>query len=337
VDNQPAPSPTDESFSPFAVSVLRAADRRMRSADRGDMMTRYAACRAATCALTRVDTFYVGHYIGPTTLSIPYCVDDKHFLSADVQQFGPNGLSQYIRSTGRIYRYAQDDGRRARMGWNTTRSPALDVLVVPLRHPETEEILGMIGVESTVADTYDDEIVRAVQWLGRALVWEMTQDRSFVDDLGLYELYPELDSTRPRDETEMLRTLTNELERLRLALRAIELPDSPELADAARLIDEAKAAGERLHMRLADTLSTSPADNPTLKDNTAGLTTRELEIATLIAVEGLTNRELAGRLFISEKTVKVHVGNVLRKLGIAQRSAIPYVIGVSRPSASKEL
>lgn len=328
-----ADKPAD-SFTPFAVSVLRAADRRLRSSDRGDMMTRYAACRAAMCALTRVDTFYVGHYIGPTTLSIPYCVDNTGFLSADVQQFGPNGLSEYIRATGRLYRYAQDDGRRARMGWKTTDSPILDVLVVPLRDPDTGEILGMMCVESTVANTYDDEIERALQWLGRALVWEITQDRSFADDLGLYELYPELDSTQPRDETDLLRTLTNELERLRLALHAIALPNDPQLAEATRLLEDAKESGERLHLRLADALATARSDDPEPKDNTAGLTTRELEIATLIAVDGLTNRQLASRLFISEKTVKVHVGNVLRKLGISQRSAIPYVIGANHPSVT---
>lgn len=325
-----------ESFSPFAVSVLRAADRRLRSSDRGDMMTRYAACRAAMCALTRVDTFYVGHYIGPTTLSIPYCVDDKGFLSADVQQFGPNGLSTYIRSTGQIYRYRQDGGRRARMGWDANATPALDVLVVPLRQPDTGEIVGMMCVESGEADTYDDETVRAMQWLGRALVWEMAQDRSFADDLGLYELYPELDSTRPRDETELLRTLTGELERLRLALHAVTVPNDPQHAESKRLLDEARESGERLHLRLADALATAYAEDPTPKDNTAGLTTREMEIAMLIAVDGLSNRQLASRLFISEKTVKVHVGNVLRKLGIAQRSAIAYVIGGTHPAGTPD-
>ncbi len=315
-----------DSFSPFAVSVLRAADRRLRFCDRGDMMTRYAACRAAMCALTQVDTFYIGHYIGPTTLSIPYCVDNKQFLSADVQQFGPNGLSEYIRSTGQPYRYKQDDGRRARMGWSSGR-PILDVLVVPLRHPESGEIIGMMCVENSAPDTFDSETARAMEWLGRALVWEMTQDRSFADDLGLYELYPELDSTQPRDEAEMLRTLTAELERMRLALHAIELPDTAELDEQRRALDEARASGERLHLRLADAMQTVRIEQTTPKDITAGLTTRELEIAMLIAVDGLSNRQLATRLFISEKTVKVHVGNVLRKLGISQRSAIPYVLG----------
>lgn len=321
-----------DDFSPFAVSVLRAADRRLRACDRGDMMTRYAACRAALCALTQVDTFYVGHYIGPTTLSIPYCVDDKQFLSADVQQFGPNGLSEYIRSTGRPYRYQQDHGRRARMGWNSGR-PILDVLVVPLRHPESGEIIGMMCIESSTANTFDDETARAMDWLGRALVWEMTQDRSFADDLGLYELYPELDSTQPRNETEMLRALTAELERMRLALNAVELPDDAGLTDQRRALDEARASGERLHLRLVDALQTVRIEQTTPQDITAGLTSRELEIAMLIAVEGLSNRQLASRLFISEKTVKVHVGNVLRKLGVSQRSAIPYIIGSIHPAA----
>lgn len=325
-----------DGFTPFSISVLRSADRRLRACDRGDMMTRYAACRSAMCALTRVDTFYVGHYIGPTTLSIPYCIDSTQFMSADVQQFGPNGLSAYIRSTGEPYRYSQDGGRRARMGWDVGDEPAQDVLVVPLRSPDDDEVIGMMALESVAPDTYDDEVLRALGWLGRALVWEMTQDRSFADDLGLYELYPELDSTRPRNDAELLRIVTRELERMRLALHAIELPDDAGLADQRRLLSDARSTGERIHLRLADALSAPAQEEPAPPDSTAGLTTRELEIATLIAVDGLTNRQLASRLFISEKTVKVHVGNVLRKLGISQRSAIPYVIGEIRPALPPE-
>ena len=55
------------------------------------------------------------------------------------------------------------------------------------------------------------------------------------------------------------------------------------------------------------------------KDNPAGLTARELEVLTLLA-EGLTNAQLAGRLFLSEKTVDHHVSSVLRKLGEPTRS-----------------
>lgn len=51
------------------------------------------------------------------------------------------------------------------------------------------------------------------------------------------------------------------------------------------------------------------------------LTSRESEVAALIA-EGLTNGQLAERLFISPKTASVHVSNILAKLGLSTRAEI---------------
>ena len=50
-----------------------------------------------------------------------------------------------------------------------------------------------------------------------------------------------------------------------------------------------------------------------------GLTPRELEVLQLIA-EGLSTREIADRLFVSENTVKTHAGRVLEKLGANRRT-----------------
>jgi DNA-binding NarL/FixJ family response regulator len=44
-------------------------------------------------------------------------------------------------------------------------------------------------------------------------------------------------------------------------------------------------------------------------------------VATLIA-DGLTNAELARRLYISPRTAAVHVSNILRKLGVASRTDV---------------
>jgi DNA-binding CsgD family transcriptional regulator len=52
--------------------------------------------------------------------------------------------------------------------------------------------------------------------------------------------------------------------------------------------------------------------------DTFGLSPREKEVLLLIA-QGRTNREIGTRLFISEKTVGVHVGNILAKLGVSGR------------------
>ncbi|MEU0566888.1 AAA family ATPase [Nonomuraea sp. NPDC005983] len=50
-----------------------------------------------------------------------------------------------------------------------------------------------------------------------------------------------------------------------------------------------------------------------------GLTAREREVLRLVA-EGLTNREIADRLFIAQKTVSVHVSNILGKLDVSTRT-----------------
>lgn len=49
------------------------------------------------------------------------------------------------------------------------------------------------------------------------------------------------------------------------------------------------------------------------------LTEREREVLVLL-VDGLTNREIAHRLYISDSTVKTHVSNILSKLGVATRT-----------------
>ncbi|MGI6558317.1 MAG: response regulator transcription factor [Limnochordia bacterium] len=51
------------------------------------------------------------------------------------------------------------------------------------------------------------------------------------------------------------------------------------------------------------------------------LTPREREIAMLMAT-GLTNKEIGAKLFVSEHTVKNHVSNIYRKLGIDDRTQL---------------
>jgi DNA-binding CsgD family transcriptional regulator/tetratricopeptide (TPR) repeat protein len=54
------------------------------------------------------------------------------------------------------------------------------------------------------------------------------------------------------------------------------------------------------------------------RGDTFGLSRRENEVLALLS-EGRTNREIGERLFISQKTVGVHVGNILAKLGVSGR------------------
>lgn len=50
----------------------------------------------------------------------------------------------------------------------------------------------------------------------------------------------------------------------------------------------------------------------------AALTAREREVISLIA-KGLKNKHIAGRLFISEATVRHHISSIFAKLGVSDR------------------
>jgi DNA-binding NarL/FixJ family response regulator len=89
-----------------------------------------------------------------------------------------------------------------------------------------------------------------------------------------------------------------------------------DLVDAVRRV----AAGQSLldpavTNRVLDRIRRGP-DQP---DELKGLTEQERRILGLIA-EGLTNREIAQRMFLSEKTIKNYVSSMLAKLGMERRT-----------------
>ena len=59
---------------------------------------------------------------------------------------------------------------------------------------------------------------------------------------------------------------------------------------------------------------------PSPKDGAGGLSERELEVLRLVA-EGLTNPQVAERLYVSPRTIGFHLRSVYRKLGVPSRTA----------------
>jgi DNA-binding NarL/FixJ family response regulator len=67
----------------------------------------------------------------------------------------------------------------------------------------------------------------------------------------------------------------------------------------------------------------------------ASLTPREREILGLIG-EGLTNRQIGQRLYLSEKTVKNHISRLLAKLGVERRIQAAVLATQVGPQSSSE-
>ncbi|TME24996.1 MAG: helix-turn-helix transcriptional regulator, partial [Chloroflexi bacterium] len=59
---------------------------------------------------------------------------------------------------------------------------------------------------------------------------------------------------------------------------------------------------------------------------TAPLGNREAEVAQLVA-EGLSNKDIGARLFISERTVDSHIRSILNKLGFNSRAQVALWVG----------
>lgn len=111
-------------------------------------------------------------------------------------------------------------------------------------------------------------------------------------------------------------------EALSIGASAFLLKDAPaaDLITAVRVV----AGGEALlapsiTRRLIGDFARRHRQERLRPDAAAGLTPRELDVLRLIA-RGLSNAEIAAELVLAEQTVKTHVGHVLTKLGLRDRT-----------------
>ncbi|AVV46633.1 response regulator transcription factor [Streptomyces sp. ID05-04B] len=109
-----------------------------------------------------------------------------------------------------------------------------------------------------------------------------------------------------------------------------------ELAHAVRVVGEGEAllAPNITKRLIAEFSRVTDSPHTPLKGRNGNLTERETEVLSLIA-QGLANGEIAQRLVVAEQTVKTHVGRILVKLNLRDRTQAAiyaYETGLVRPA-----
>lgn len=174
------------------------------------------------------------------------------------------------------------------------RSRALELLQRALRvnRAVRSPVVAALGLEGIAWTTADDDSERAAVLLGAA-------QRLLRSASGVSIFFPEL--TQFHDECE------------RTVRRAL----------GDRRFDAALRRGQASAMNSAVSFALGEAESSVAASSLSGqqLTKRERQVADLVA-QGLTNRQIAAKLVISQRTAQGHVEHILNKLGFTSRAQI---------------
>jgi DNA-binding NarL/FixJ family response regulator len=184
----------------------------------------------------------------------------------------------------------------------------------PLWLDAVEQVLDGIGIRTvgkTTSATEAVELVRTVE--PDILIAELAGSDGQLDGLTLLEEVRECEGTRS-----IVLSLHHEPRHIDAALAAgavayvIKTAHPDDLASAIR-----QAFDHSIYLSNSTVMTRSSRE--AMEDEGPGLTRRELEILRLVA-EGHSNAQLARMLWVTEQTVKFHLSNVYRKLGVSNRT-----------------
>ncbi|MEV5927363.1 response regulator [Streptomyces cellulosae] len=211
-----------------------------------------------------------------------------------------------------------DDQQMVRQGFTVLLNTQPDIEVVG------QAVNGLEAVEK-VAEVPPDVVLMDIR----------------MPELGGIEATARITAAHPEVKVLVLTTFDLDeyvYEALRAGASGFLLKDASaeQLAEAVRVV----AAGDGLlapgvtRRLIAEFSRLDPRPRTPLRQKADGLTERETEVLALIA-QGLSNAEIAVRLVVAEQTVKTHVGRILVKLGLRDRTqaaVFAYESGLVRPS-----
>ena len=191
---------------------------------------------------------------------------------------------------------------------------------------EAELMAGNRGEAARLAVDFDEEAMRTERphalSLSRRCRGLLAQDEAFDRE---FEAALAHDADEPRP-LERARTVLCWGMRLRRARRRAE---ARERLKQAR--DELERLGSDLWAARARSELAATGERPRRREPSAGaeLTERERHVAALVA-EGLSNREIGERLFVTTNTVETHLRHIFQKRGVRSRTALVRSLGASR-------
>jgi len=130
---------------------------------------------------------------------------------------------------------------------------------------------------------------------------------------------------RPQLQVIILTALASDeqvLRCLRAGAKGYVLKDT-DLADLVRTLRAVHRGEAVLHPRVTGAVLSALQRAPEDGGDGLALSPRERQVLLLIA-QGLTNRAIGERLFLSVSTVKIEIGNLMEKLGVTSRAAVIY-------------
>ncbi len=142
-----------------------------------------------------------------------------------------------------------------------------------------------------------------------------------MNGLKMLEILRESEQEELKEQKVLILTIHNEIEYLmkakEIGVNGYVLKDA-ESAILKRAIATIYSGGEYIDFTMVPMMNEKIAQDKE-QDEEQKLTRREIEVLKLLA-EGLFNKEIAYKLEISEKTVKNHVSNIFKKIGVFDRT-----------------